>query len=489
MAGMARQGQQQGGGFLDALTRLGELIRFRYLGIGFVWAWIYCAFSTGALFPQTEGGSINIDPSWLVSALVVTATLFVSGMLLRKRDIAKMRWLHLAAPIALSAGTLFSGLCALFGATQVVLYIIGGVVTGAGSGLMILLWVDLLSRLDTERVEVIAPASSLIMLLCSLVFPFLTGVLGMIGVTTLPLISGVLLALSYRGPEVVGSSPTSAPAAFPHERRGDKFPLARLSVLLCCLYLIVGCTESLGPIAGKYSYLAGFDAPTFIGSLFGILLALCFIRFSLRIDFTSLMRWLAPLMIIGLVLFSLNGSVSKILAFSIWSVTDTSLQVITVIYFITQARSHRMSPVFAMGVAQGSIQLGVLLGNLLGQYSKSLSAAGVFDETTLVLALICVVALTPLLVPARREQALPPLPEGADDHDAVRMARCDQLAQQHGLSAREREIMGYLVKGRSQPYIREELVLSKNTVATHVKHLYFKLGVHGRQELLDLVEK
>lgn len=32
-------------------------------------------------------------------------------------------------------------------------------------------------------------------------------------------------------------------------------------------------------------------------------------------------------------------------------------------------------------------------------------------------------------------------------------------------------------------------MLSKNTVATHVKHLYQKLNVHSRQELLDLFEE
>lgn len=65
---------------------------------------------------------------------------------------------------------------------------------------------------------------------------------------------------------------------------------------------------------------------------------------------------------------------------------------------------------------------------------------------------------------------------------------CQRLTEEHGLSGREAEILGYLARGRSQPYIREELVLSKNTVATHVKHIYQKLGVHSRQELLDLFE-
>lgn len=79
------------------------------------------------------------------------------------------------------------------------------------------------------------------------------------------------------------------------------------------------------------------------------------------------------------------------------------------------------------------------------------------------------------------------MPGASPDHrlDAV----CQQLAVQGGLSARETEILQYLARGRSQPYIRDELVLSKNTVATHVKHIYQKLEVHSRQELLDLVER
>ena len=80
---------------------------------------------------------------------------------------------------------------------------------------------------------------------------------------------------------------------------------------------------------------------------------------------------------------------------------------------------------------------------------------------------------------------------GADPHpvsDSTTDVRCRMLAESRGLSGREAEILGYLARGRSQPYIRDELVLSKNTVATHVKHIYQKLDVHSRQELLDLFE-
>ncbi len=63
-----------------------------------------------------------------------------------------------------------------------------------------------------------------------------------------------------------------------------------------------------------------------------------------------------------------------------------------------------------------------------------------------------------------------------------------RIARSHGLSKRETEIFLLLAQGRSRPHIRDVLVLSKNTVATHVRHIYEKLGIHSQQELIDLAE-
>ena len=45
-----------------------------------------------------------------------------------------------------------------------------------------------------------------------------------------------------------------------------------------------------------------------------------------------------------------------------------------------------------------------------------------------------------------------------------------------------------LARGRTSPVIQEKLVLSHNTVKTHVRHIYAKLGIHSQQELIDIVE-
>lgn len=45
-----------------------------------------------------------------------------------------------------------------------------------------------------------------------------------------------------------------------------------------------------------------------------------------------------------------------------------------------------------------------------------------------------------------------------------------------------------LARGRSRPYIREKLCISTSTVASHTAHIYQKLGVHSKQEIIDAIE-
>jgi DNA-binding CsgD family transcriptional regulator len=59
----------------------------------------------------------------------------------------------------------------------------------------------------------------------------------------------------------------------------------------------------------------------------------------------------------------------------------------------------------------------------------------------------------------------------------------------YGLSARELEVMHLYAQGRSANWIAEKLVISSNTVRTHLRAVYNKLDVHSRQELLDFIDQ
>jgi LuxR family transcriptional regulator, maltose regulon positive regulatory protein len=50
------------------------------------------------------------------------------------------------------------------------------------------------------------------------------------------------------------------------------------------------------------------------------------------------------------------------------------------------------------------------------------------------------------------------------------------------LSETEIRVLRYLPTNLSTPEIASELYVSPNTVKTHVRHLYAKLGTHGRGE-------
>lgn len=66
--------------------------------------------------------------------------------------------------------------------------------------------------------------------------------------------------------------------------------------------------------------------------------------------------------------------------------------------------------------------------------------------------------------------------------------RCQRIARNYGLTHREEEVLELLVQGFSNARIEENLVISRSTTKTHIRHLYEKLGVHSREEARALVE-
>lgn len=73
-------------------------------------------------------------------------------------------------------------------------------------------------------------------------------------------------------------------------------------------------------------------------------------------------------------------------------------------------------------------------------------------------------------------------PVAADYRNAVAA-----LGARFGLTPRESDVVALILEGRTATRIAEQLSLSPNTVRYYTKGAYGKLGVHSKQELLDLV--
>jgi DNA-binding CsgD family transcriptional regulator len=66
--------------------------------------------------------------------------------------------------------------------------------------------------------------------------------------------------------------------------------------------------------------------------------------------------------------------------------------------------------------------------------------------------------------------------------------KCESVAAAYSLTSRQTEVLMLLVKGRNADYITHELVISLHTAKAHIYNIYQKMGVHSRQELIDIIE-
>ena len=57
------------------------------------------------------------------------------------------------------------------------------------------------------------------------------------------------------------------------------------------------------------------------------------------------------------------------------------------------------------------------------------------------------------------------------------------------LSPQELRVLRLLAAGRSNTAIAQELVISTNTVKTHVKNIYRKLGISSRDEAREVAQE
>lgn len=171
------------------------------------------------------------------------------------------------------------------------------------------------------------------------------------------------------------------------------------------------------------------------------------------------------------------------------------------------AREQDVGTLFVYGIFAGFLYL----TDAVQMAVRALSASGALDLQpyvtfmliAYVLAIpICYIAL-PLIVKGHDNSPVSPEPNRSEQlagpvftetppqvgSDSVTHRALARIGVSHSLSERQQQVMELLVSGRSAERISETLGLAPNTVRSYRKSLYASLGVHGLQELLDLVEE
>ncbi|MDR1184647.1 MAG: helix-turn-helix transcriptional regulator [Coriobacteriales bacterium] len=93
-----------------------------------------------------------------------------------------------------------------------------------------------------------------------------------------------------------------------------------------------------------------------------------------------------------------------------------------------------------------------------------------------------------VLVLTRNRQKVEYVLTGAvANEDSIAQARSTILAERFPqLSNRELEVLPLMLQNYGNARMAKTLVVSENTVKTHVRHIYAKMGINTRQQLLEL---
>lgn len=84
--------------------------------------------------------------------------------------------------------------------------------------------------------------------------------------------------------------------------------------------------------------------------------------------------------------------------------------------------------------------------------------------------------------------AFSPSRHDTDRDSASRGESCNRIGDRFGLTQREKDILFCISLGYSMRKTSEVLYISTSTVHTHTATVYRKLGVHSRQEVIDLID-
>ncbi|MDR2380868.1 MAG: helix-turn-helix transcriptional regulator [Bifidobacteriaceae bacterium] len=241
-----------------------------------------------------------------------------------------------------------------------------------------------------------------------------------------------------------------------------------------------------------------YTATVFSGGAVALILVLYCITFARGLNLDSLYRWIAPFVALSLFLFSFRnaslvfcGSLSNFAA-------QMALDLLVFIYLCEAASREKGSGVAVLATGRFFLEGGILLGSAGAVFAHRTVRGGALSlgSALLFLAMIVVISTTCFLVRQsqfdRRSYSDPGQVYSRRSPDELMRTifkdKCDAVAEEYGLTNREREVLGFLAKGRSLPSIRSELFISKSTTSSHVSHIYAKLGAHSKEDVIAIVE-
>lgn len=451
------------------------------VGFGLCQLWISLCFFAPQLFPENSSVAVY-EISLVISAIALLPCIFMPK---KMEAILGNKTALYAMAICAGVGTFIIPFSSGMGAIPLMLQILAAALTGTSSGWLFVAWYQAFCRADDLPGFILSVlASSVFMYLITAIssVPAITPWIFVAVASGIPVVSVFFLVRSPRKDSFVIEYSLPKRHTLPW----------RVLIVFCISIFTVSLIDEFM----RNFYLSGTDLEFYSSglNLFLLLLKVACSVLMLSIiserDISRLYQASFLLTMIA-VLFMPYSSLSMEFFYSITNFGAFLFKTIVIVVAFNYFRHFRTAPVIVFALTRLTFSLDLLCGFALYEvfcYGTAFNPD--FLGISSVLMGLLIIAI--YLFVFTKENTLPPLtvrsmPDApASDTLTSQVARLARLGK---LSKREKEVMTLIAKGRSTPRIMEELSLSKNTVNTHTSHIYQKLQVHSRQELLDLLEQ
>lgn len=491
-----------------------EAFTERMVGFALCRAWVYVVFFNSAMLVISNDPVNVLDLIYIISLFALVFMLVVLGCANERCESIMRSKIGRFIPAVLSAiGTAAlpaAGLADLPGITALG---ISAIFTGLGSGLLLLFWGKAYSQVGGPQT---AAETSVAFILATLLVPIFVlspFVMQIIVVTVLPFASLAILLRELKASEKqehqdkplsTQSTDQDAESREQTKEVSSQWKLETVGLdwkrLLLKLVLssgIFGIIVSIMTSVFSGSTSFGFNLMLPLSAFVAGSITLCVLFFSRRLELAFTYRPVLVLMSLGCCLLPFlndSGNIAYFLTMSGYLCFEIMNWVmLSDICFRFNLPAYRV-----FGFGRAAISGGVFIGALLGRYlnthfvfdlemSAALSFAMIF-----VLIIVYTFTLTERdVAKITRQRARIPIAsdEGSpDEHSLTLEEKVMIIAEQHDITGRGVEVLVLLAKGRTGTRIEQELYMSRGTVNTHLRRLYQKLGIHTKQEFLDMLE-
>ncbi len=463
------------------------LMPLRLLGLSlvFVWDWCLTDRATNVIVESVE----EVDRQLTTVFTVVLIVMLILFALFERRigSLSHHPSVMGSACAASVVGAVLSILVTNEYLPETVLSFVSGILLGYAMAVLTLAWAEVYGRLQSGRVFLFGAIS---LMVAGALFALIMQSDLPIRIASTIIVPVIGFGLCHLSSRYVGQEDISA-----HSKVRYRFPWKPVVIMAVCGLAAAFIDMTLYMI-GSVS-MEGSEMSALVDLAVGIVLVLIIVisRQHLRPLMVAVIAFIS--MIAGVLAIAFIGADASYASATLVEASSVLMTFFTYALLANICYRHGVSSLwlfgFAIAVHAVMKHLGGIVYLILPDLSETMDSA--LNLTLMAVAALIATGVVILLWMSERSFNSNWAIERIDLREGARvetererlLGSCHDIAARYDLTERERTILEMVIAGMSYQEISQSLLLSPNTIKTHKRHMYNKLGVHSRTEVIELV--